>query len=154
MKSSKETVSNDILPPNVDDPIWALCLNVEIFLRMFLVSRRYSLVQKTPRQDNSYCLRTPFTWAPTKKENEKFQLQHSTQRQKCYNFHHFWLFLQKHVALSLELIKKVTFKSLELKGIVSQDFLCLQMILMDRIKVPHVPLDVYLFLNFRFHIVF
>ena len=63
MKSSnvKETVSNDILPPNVDDPIWALCLNVEIFLRMFLISRRYSLVQKTPRQDNSYCLRTPFT---------------------------------------------------------------------------------------------
>ena len=27
------------------------------------------------------------------------------------------------------------------------------MILMDRIRVPDVPLDVYLFLNFRFHIV-
>ena len=28
------------------------------------------------------------------------------------------------------------------------------MILMNRIVVPDVPLDVYLFLNYRFHIVF
>ena len=41
-----------------------------------------------------------------------------------------------------------------LKGIVSRDFRCLQMILMDRIVVPDVPLEVYYFLNFRFHIVF
>ena len=42
----------------------------------------------------------------------------------------------------------------ELKGIVSRDFGGLQMILMNRIVVPDVPLDVYLFLNFCFHIVF
>ena len=41
-----------------------------------------------------------------------------------------------------------------LKGIVSRDFVCLQMILMDRIRVPDVLLDVYLFLNISFHIVF
>ena len=41
-----------------------------------------------------------------------------------------------------------------IKGIVSRDFRCLQMILMDRIVVPDVPLEVYYFLNFRFHIVF
>ena len=40
------------------------------------------------------------------------------------------------------------------KGIVSRDFGGLHMILMNRIVVPDVPLDVYLFLNFRFHIVF
>ena len=40
------------------------------------------------------------------------------------------------------------------KGIVSRDFEGLQMILMDRIGVPDVPLEVYYFLNFRFHIVF
>ena len=39
------------------------------------------------------------------------------------------------------------------KGIVSRDFGGLQMILMKRIVVPDVPLDVYLFLNFRFHVV-
>ena len=38
-------------------------------------------------------------------------------------------------------------------GIVSRDFGGLQMNLMDRIGVPDVSLDVYLFLNFRFHIV-
>ena len=41
-----------------------------------------------------------------------------------------------------------------IKGIVSRDFEGLQMILMNRIVVPDFPLDVYLFLNFRFHIVF
>ena len=41
-----------------------------------------------------------------------------------------------------------------IKGIVSRDFQSLQMILMDRIGVPDVPLEVYYFLNFRFHIVF
>ena len=41
-----------------------------------------------------------------------------------------------------------------LKGIVSRDFVCLQIILMDRIRVPDVLLDVYLFLNISFHIVF
>ena len=40
-----------------------------------------------------------------------------------------------------------------LKGIVSRDFGGLQMILMDRIGVPDVPLEAYSFLNFRFHIV-
>ena len=37
-----------------------------------------------------------------------------------------------------------------IKGIVSRDFGGLQMILIDRIGVPDVPLDVYFFLNFRF----
>ena len=41
-----------------------------------------------------------------------------------------------------------------LKGIVSRDFRCLQMILMDRIEVPDVPLKGYFFLNFLFHIVY
>ena len=41
-----------------------------------------------------------------------------------------------------------------LKGIVSRDFGGLQMIWMDRIVVPDVPLEVYSFLNVRFHIVF
>ena len=40
------------------------------------------------------------------------------------------------------------------KGIVSRDFGGLQMILMDIIGVPDVLLEVYFFLNFRFHIVF
>ena len=39
------------------------------------------------------------------------------------------------------------------KGIVSRDFGGLQMILMDRIGVLDVPLKVYSFLNFCFHIV-
>ena len=41
-----------------------------------------------------------------------------------------------------------------LKGIVSRDIGGLQMISMDRIVVPDVPLEVYSFLNFRFHIDF
>ena len=41
----------------------------------------------------------------------------------------------------------------QFNGIVSQDFLCLQRILMDRIGVPDVPLKV-IFLNLLFHIVF
>ena len=41
----------------------------------------------------------------------------------------------------------------EVKGIVSRDFGGLQMILMGRIGVPDVPLKVYSFLNFCFHIV-
>ena len=41
-----------------------------------------------------------------------------------------------------------------LKGIVSREFRCLQMILMGRIWVPDVPLEVYLYLNFRFYIIF
>ena len=40
-----------------------------------------------------------------------------------------------------------------LKGIVTRDFGGLQMILMDRIGVPDVPLEAYSFLNFCFHIV-
>ena len=40
-----------------------------------------------------------------------------------------------------------------LTGIVSRDFEGLQMILMNRLYVPDVPLEVYSFLNFRFHIV-
>ena len=42
----------------------------------------------------------------------------------------------------------------ELKGIVSRDFGALQIILMDRICVPDVPLEVYSFLNLHLHIVF
>ena len=41
-----------------------------------------------------------------------------------------------------------------LKGIVSRDFEWLQIILINRLCVPDVPLEVYSFLNFRFHIVF
>ena len=40
------------------------------------------------------------------------------------------------------------------KGIVSRDFEWLQMILMDRIGVPDVPLEVYSFLKLHLHIVF
>ena len=39
------------------------------------------------------------------------------------------------------------------KGIVSRDFEWLQMILINRLCVPDVLLDVYSFLNFRFHVV-
>ena len=39
------------------------------------------------------------------------------------------------------------------KGIVSRDFGGLQMILMDRIYVPDVPQEIYLFLNLHLHIV-
>ena len=41
-----------------------------------------------------------------------------------------------------------------IKGIVSRDFEWLQMILMDRLCVPDVPLEVYSFLNLHLHIVF
>ena len=37
------------------------------------------------------------------------------------------------------------------KGIVSRDFEWLQIILMNRLYVPDVPLEVQSFLNFRFH---
>ena len=40
-----------------------------------------------------------------------------------------------------------------IKGIVSRDFEWLQTILMNRLCVPDVPLEVYSFLNFCFHIV-
>ena len=40
-----------------------------------------------------------------------------------------------------------------LKRIVSRDFGGLQMILMNRTWGPDVPLEVYSFFNFRFHIV-
>ena len=43
---------------------------------------------------------------------------------------------------------------LQLKGIVSRDFEGLQMVLMDRIGVPDVPLEVYSFLNLHLHIAF
>ena len=55
---------------------------------------------------------------------------------------------------NLKYVDFIIFNTLLLKGIVSRDFGGLQMILMDRIVVPIVRLDVYLFLNFRFHIVF
>ena len=41
-----------------------------------------------------------------------------------------------------------------LKGIVSRDFEGLQMILMNRLCVPDVPLEVYSFLNLHLHIAF
>ena len=41
-----------------------------------------------------------------------------------------------------------------LKGIVSRDFECLQMILIKRLCVPDVPLEVYSFLKLHLHIVF
>ena len=40
------------------------------------------------------------------------------------------------------------------KGIVSRDFEWLQMILINRLCVPDVPLEVYSFLNLHLHIVF
>ena len=46
------------------------------------------------------------------------------------------------------------FLNWNLKGIVSRDFEGLQMILMDRIGVPDVPLEVYSFLNLHLHIAF
>ena len=42
----------------------------------------------------------------------------------------------------------------QFKGIVSRDFGGLQIILMDGACVKDVPLEVYIFLNFRVHIVF
>ena len=45
------------------------------------------------------------------------------------------------------------FASARFKGKVSRDFGGLQMILINRIGVPDVPLEVYSFLNFCFHIV-
>ena len=42
----------------------------------------------------------------------------------------------------------------QVKGIVSRDFEGLQMILMDRIGIPDVPLEVYSFLNLLLHIAF
>ena len=44
--------------------------------------------------------------------------------------------------------------NLYFKGIVSRNFGGLQMILMDRIGVPDVPLEVYSFFNLHLHIVF
>ena len=41
-----------------------------------------------------------------------------------------------------------------LKGIVSRDFGGLQMILINRLCVPDVPLEVYSFLNLHLHIFF
>ena len=40
------------------------------------------------------------------------------------------------------------------KGIVSRDFGGLQMILMNNLRVPDVPLEDYSFLNLHLHIVF
>ena len=40
------------------------------------------------------------------------------------------------------------------KGVVSQDFEWLQMILINRLCVPDVPLEVYSFLNLHLHIAF
>ena len=42
---------------------------------------------------------------------------------------------------------------LEVKGIVSRYFGGLQMIFMDRIVVPDIPMEVYFFASFLFHIV-
>ena len=52
------------------------------------------------------------------------------------------------------LIPNFVSAKLHFKGIVSRDFGGLQMILMNRIGVPDVPLEVYSFLNFRFYIDF
>ena len=49
---------------------------------------------------------------------------------------------------------KAIFDNTVLKGIVSRDFEWLQMILMNRLCVPDVPLEVYSFLNLHLHIVF
>ena len=54
---------------------------------------------------------------------------------------------------TLHMIKDHIFIMTQFKGIVSRDFGGLHIILMDRIGVPDVPLKVYSFLNFRFHIV-
>ena len=50
--------------------------------------------------------------------------------------------------------RQISDKKALIKGIVSRDFKGLQMILMDRIGVPDVPLEVYFFLNFHLHIAF
>ena len=57
---------------------------------------------------------------------------------------------------ALKTVQKASLKIVisSLKGIVSRDFEGLQMILMDRIGVPDVPLEVYSFLNFHLHIAF
>ena len=61
------------------------------------------------------------------------------------------LFLNQNISFRT---KNCTLLCLSLKGIVSRDFGGLPMILMDRIGAPDVPLEVYSFLNFRFHMVF
>ena len=43
---------------------------------------------------------------------------------------------------------------IQFKGIVSRDFEWLQMILINRLCVPDVPLEVYSVLNLHLHIVF
>ena len=72
-----------------------------------------------------------------------------------YNAHTEPLFKQLNV---LPLPKLCLFFKLQFfhlfKGIVSRDFEWLQTILMNRLCVPDVPLEVYSFLNFCFHIVF
>ena len=49
---------------------------------------------------------------------------------------------------------KYDYVNVSLKGIVSRDFEWLQMILMNRLCVPDVPLKVYSFLNLHLHVVF
>ena len=55
----------------------------------------------------------------------------------------------------IKMMRKVIYmKRRVIKGIVSQDFEWLQMILITRLNVSDVPLEVYSFLNFHFHIEF
>ena len=62
------------------------------------------------------------------------------------------LFHRKNIKLS-KYAEYLYHQVLKLKGIVSRDFGGLQMILVNRIGIPDVPLEVYSFLNFRFLIV-
>ena len=55
----------------------------------------------------------------------------------------------------IKMMRKVIYmKRRVIKGIVSQDFEWLQMILITRLNVSDVPLEVYSFFNFHFHIEF
>ena len=62
--------------------------------------------------------------------------------------------LKKYLFLSMMISRKSLDLWPELKGIVSRDFEWLQMILMNRLCVPDVPLEVYSFLNSHLHTVF
>ena len=61
---------------------------------------------------------------------------------------------KKRMNSTFSLFKILVLHRTTLKGIASRDFRGLQMILIDRIGVPDVPLKDYIFSNSCFHIVF
>ena len=75
---------------------------------------------------------------------------------RCFLRHllfHVTCIILSELLLTINKVCFVFLSHLSFKGIVSRDFGGLQMILMNRTWVPDVPLEVYSFLNFRFHIV-